>query len=205
MTQSNKPEEADLFGVRALERGYFGGIAQSHPGTPSPSSSRGSIFRIPYGKPPQTTATTVSDPGTGKAALGNRKDSDPDAIEEIDPRPSQLLAALPPTVASDLSIHPENPPSTVGSPGLEVFAPIATQIQAPTPARRNPFVPSGTQSPRAVPLPREPIQIQHSENNHSLAKEQNPPPNQLPRPQLSPKLSMNTTRDRTDSGSCRVH
>ncbi|EHL01176.1 hypothetical protein M7I_2869 [Glarea lozoyensis 74030] len=30
-------DEGDLFGVRALEGGYFGGVSQSRPSSPSPS------------------------------------------------------------------------------------------------------------------------------------------------------------------------
>ncbi|KAH7061116.1 hypothetical protein B0J12DRAFT_564973 [Macrophomina phaseolina] len=35
-------DEGDLFGVRALEAGYYGGVAQSRPSSPSPSSMGGS-------------------------------------------------------------------------------------------------------------------------------------------------------------------
>ncbi|PMD63830.1 uncharacterized protein K444DRAFT_499485, partial [Hyaloscypha bicolor E] len=35
--REKKLGEGDLFGVRALEHGYFGGVAQSRPSSPTPS------------------------------------------------------------------------------------------------------------------------------------------------------------------------
>ncbi|KAG9228831.1 hypothetical protein BJ875DRAFT_355174, partial [Amylocarpus encephaloides] len=37
MLNTRQLDEGDLFGVRALEGGYFGGVAQSRPNSPTPS------------------------------------------------------------------------------------------------------------------------------------------------------------------------
>jgi len=54
--------EGDLFGIRALEKGFTGGVAQSRPTTPS-LASRSTLAlsgHIPYGQPPNTTSASSS-------------------------------------------------------------------------------------------------------------------------------------------------
>jgi hypothetical protein len=58
--------EGDLFGIRALEKGFTGGVAQSRPTTPSLAShSRSNSTlalsgHIPYGQRPHTTSASSS-------------------------------------------------------------------------------------------------------------------------------------------------
>ncbi|KAF8248089.1 hypothetical protein K440DRAFT_642796 [Wilcoxina mikolae CBS 423.85] len=65
-------EEGDLFGSRALERGFTGGVAQSRPVTPSiASGSTISLHHIPYGKDPSWStkhSTIALDLGANSAS-----------------------------------------------------------------------------------------------------------------------------------------
>ncbi|KAH8660932.1 hypothetical protein BGZ60DRAFT_114943 [Tricladium varicosporioides] len=51
-------DEGDLFGVRALEAGYFGGVAQSRPSSPTPSTTPS------YKLSPSTTVVNWGDRST---------------------------------------------------------------------------------------------------------------------------------------------
>lgn len=54
--------EGDLFGIRALERGFYGGVAQSRPSTPNPNMSTATLVpsaaNIPFGQ--KSTSATSS-------------------------------------------------------------------------------------------------------------------------------------------------
>jgi len=54
-------DEGDLFGVRALEAGYFGGVAQSRPSSPAPSTSS-------YVLSPNTNVVNWGDRGAHSAS-----------------------------------------------------------------------------------------------------------------------------------------
>ncbi|MCJ1443305.1 MAG: hypothetical protein MMC23_003803 [Stictis urceolatum] len=65
---NKQTEEGDLFGVRALESGFFGGVAQSQPSSraASPTSagpSSRSEYR-PYDSPPSNPLSLISKPGS---------------------------------------------------------------------------------------------------------------------------------------------
>jgi hypothetical protein len=67
MLQMREKDEGDLFGIRAIEAGFFGGVAQSAPNSPSVSragsrsGSPASAQRIPYGgyNPSPTTPQSL--------------------------------------------------------------------------------------------------------------------------------------------------
>lgn len=72
-------DEGDLFGVRALEKGFTGGVYQSRPNTPQVSRTASLVIpkkvRIPYGKPNLSRSTIALDlggtPASGSAEQGS--------------------------------------------------------------------------------------------------------------------------------------
>ncbi|RPB10423.1 hypothetical protein P167DRAFT_254328 [Morchella conica CCBAS932] len=62
--------EGDLFGIRALERGFYGGVAQSRPTTPTPASMSASTLvqsgNIPFGQGSATSSVITIDVGNPK-------------------------------------------------------------------------------------------------------------------------------------------
>lgn len=83
-------EEGDLFGIRAIERGFYGGVAQSPGPTPSvaPASSI-TLGRIPYGK--GASWGIAADPPTIAPDLGAGPGRSP---------PNSTPAGKPPPAAS---------------------------------------------------------------------------------------------------------
>lgn len=76
-------DEGDLFGIRAIESGYFGGVTQSRPtsaaGTHSPSHSpSGSFSRTSMGSRPSPKILSTSPSGSVvNLAMGSRRCSSP--------------------------------------------------------------------------------------------------------------------------------
>lgn len=114
-------EEGDLFGIRAIERGFYGGVAQSRGPTPSATSvSSATLGRIPYGKDASrgiaaNPSTIALDPGLG---LGHGPGpSPPKAGATSKPLPAASAAAdtcL--RVPESPRVHPAQP--AVSSPLL---------------------------------------------------------------------------------------
>jgi hypothetical protein len=109
-------EEGDLFGIRALERGFTGGVAQSPPTTPSIASrSTISLHRIPYGKEPSRstkTSTIALDLGAGSAS----KSSENNGITK--------------SHAVDMDLKAPDSPTHQRHPELSSSGPIASHPQA---------------------------------------------------------------------------
>ncbi|TGZ83612.1 hypothetical protein EX30DRAFT_346378 [Ascodesmis nigricans] len=173
----NAPEECDLFGIRAIESGFFGGIPQSRPSTPttpSLASSSTSVHRIPYGKPPSPPSQegVPIDYGASPSASRNTfRNGDPDAIQEIVPLsfPHQgyLRASPKPILQPSFDNSAPRRPEGVHD-GL--------RIHAPEPYRRSPlaFQPQSpySQTPRSS---EELYGFQNSGNLPTLEELKEPP------------------------------
>jgi len=113
--RQKKPREGDLFGVRALEHGYFGGVAQSRPSSPTPSYRLAPNATLTdWGKTPKPTSSPSSSRNGSVSSL-------PMSINQSKHKPSPLR--LQPTDA-ELSRRIANDPASVGGIGGAYMPPL---------------------------------------------------------------------------------
>ncbi|KAF8533828.1 hypothetical protein BDD12DRAFT_897693 [Trichophaea hybrida] len=104
-------EEGDLFGSRALERGFTGGVTQSRSVTPSiASGSTISLHRIPYGKDPSWSTK----PSTIALDLGaNSVSKNPEKPRMTKSHAVDMSTKVPDSPTHQM--HPESPSSVPGA------------------------------------------------------------------------------------------
>ncbi|KAI5777683.1 hypothetical protein EDC01DRAFT_394278 [Geopyxis carbonaria] len=95
-------DEGDLFGIRALERGYFGGVAQSRPTTPTMASRSTTTLvsgHIPYGQSMISQQSTIAldlggAPTTSKASSSKKPYTNPAVDMSMDvPESPRILVS----------------------------------------------------------------------------------------------------------------
>ncbi|PMD30894.1 hypothetical protein L207DRAFT_203039 [Hyaloscypha variabilis F] len=119
--RQKKPGEGDLFGVRALEHGYFGGVAQSRPSSPTPSYKLApNTTLVDWGKAPR--------PGSSSSSLVDYRSSRngsvsslPMSTNQSKHKPSPLR--LQPSDA-ELSGRINHDPASVGGIGGAYMPPL---------------------------------------------------------------------------------
>jgi hypothetical protein len=116
--RAKKPGEGDLFGVRALEHGYTGGVAQSRPSSPTPS----------YRLAPNATLTDWSKtpkPGSSASSLAGYPSSRNGSVSSL---PMSIQSKHKPSPlrleASDYELRKSHDPASVGGIGGMYMPPL---------------------------------------------------------------------------------
>ena len=116
--RAKKPGEGELFGVRALEHGYTGGVAQSRPSSPTPS----------YRLAPNATLTDWSKtpkPGSSASSLAGHPSSRNGSVSSL---PMSIQSKHKPSPlrinSSDAEISRPHDPASVGGIGGMYMPPL---------------------------------------------------------------------------------
>ncbi|KAF2144153.1 uncharacterized protein K452DRAFT_316889 [Aplosporella prunicola CBS 121167] len=136
-------EEGDLFGIRALEAGFYGGIAQSRPGTPLVSAANTpklispatSVLDLSESQP-SSSSNSIKNPSSSSRCLTPKMTLDPSDAERIG-RVNHN------TVNMSLTVPPSPKPSAQS--GNEGASPAMSQATK-TPV----FAHKGTESPEIL-------------------------------------------------------
>ncbi|KAE9365180.1 hypothetical protein N431DRAFT_473260 [Stipitochalara longipes BDJ] len=119
--RQRKTGEGDLFGVRALEHGYFGGVAQSRPSSPTPSYKLApNATLVDWGKAPKpgsSASSLVDYPSSRNGSVSSL----PMSINQSKHKPSPLR--LQPSDA-ELSGRINHDPASVGGIGGAYLPPL---------------------------------------------------------------------------------
>lgn len=147
-------DEGDLFGIRALEKGFYGGVAQSQQTTPAASIKTLSVAHIPYGNTSRqqsmlsVATTTVG--GTSRGTSPNRAQDRTVDMTQVMP-PSPQLGAKRDHSPSDSNAS-EHHRTRSASPGTSPTRLAPVVLEMPQPAVSH-FYFRGPELPGPQPAP----------------------------------------------------
>jgi hypothetical protein len=162
-------DEGDLFGIRALEKGFYGGVAQSPTTTPAMSIATFSTVNIPYGNASrQQSVLSATTLGTSSRGTSPNRTQDPAVNMDQTVPDSPPLAAkrgqLP--RSSNTSGHLRTPSV---SPSTSPNRLPPAMIELPQPARAH------VQSPRVVATDPQPAPLHYTESGSNRSRRSDSP------------------------------
>ena len=161
-------DEGDLFGIRAIEKGFYGGVAQSRPTTPTGSVPTLVGAHIPYGngsrQQSQMSTTTIG-------VDNSRRNSAVDAAVNM----SQMIPDSPPFGPKD---HAHSGGSSIKSKHLHTASasPSTSLSRLPAPLMDVEHPPRAyVRTPQVAVPDQQPAPLRYSESDHYSGSRSNSP------------------------------